>query len=376
MTVLILMPLATQRGGAEKLLRLFVEQASDQPINLVLVFFEDGPLRHLFHHMGLETEVIPTGRLRQPVRYMQSIRTIAQSIETYDADLVFSWMPKAHLYGGWAARLRGVPDVWYQHGTPQLGWMDRLVTLVPADRVIACSRHVTKMQNELWPARSTTVVYPAVDLSDFNYDSLPLPPQARRELGLPVDGPLIGLVGRLQQWKGVHVLLDAMPHVLKQHPSSHAIIVGGEHALEPDYPGFLNRRIEALGLEQAVQLVGYQSNIPLWMQAMDVIVHASNREPFGMVVIEAMALGKPVVAGANGGPAEIITPGTDGLLAPYGDAGTLSAQILRYLNAPNRMMAIGAAAQRRARDFSVERFTQNLLKSLDAVMATSRTHCA
>jgi glycosyltransferase involved in cell wall biosynthesis len=254
--------------------------------------------------------------------------------------------------------------------------MDRLVTLVPADRVIACSRHVAQMQNELRPARSTTVVYPAVNLSDFDYDSLPSPSEARRRLGLPVDGPLIGLVGRLQQWKGVHVLVDAMPHVLKQHPLSQAIIVGGEHALEPNYLAFLHRRIEAHGLEQAVHLVGYQSNIPLWMQAMDVIVHASNREPFGMVVIEAMALGKPVVAGADGGPAEIITPGTDGLLAPYGDAGALSAQIVRYLNAPNQMMATGTAAERRARDFSVERFSRNLLKSLDAVMATSRAHCA
>jgi glycosyltransferase involved in cell wall biosynthesis len=232
------------------------------------------------------------------------------------------------------------------------------------------------MQRKIWPARPVTVVHPAVKVSDFDPDSMPSALEARRELGLPMDGPLIGLVGRLQQWKGIHVLVDAMPHVLKQHPSSHAIIVGGEHALEPDYLAFLHRRIEALGLGQAVQLVGYQSNIPLWMQAMDVIVHASNREPFGMVVIEAMALGKPVVAGADGGPEEIITPGTDGLLAPYGDAGALSAQIVRYLNAPNRMTAIGAAAQRRARDFSVERFTQNLLKSLDAVVATSHAHCA
>jgi glycosyltransferase involved in cell wall biosynthesis len=376
MTVLILMPLATQRGGAELLLRLFVEQAAEQPIDLAIVFFEDGPLRHSFHHMGLETEVIPTGRLRQPVRYMQSIRAIAQSIETYDADLVFSWMPKAHLYGGWAARLRGVPAVWYQHGKPRLSWTDQLSTLIPSDRIIACSQYVAQMQKKIWPARPVTVVHPAVKVSDFDPNSMPSALEARRKLGLPMDGPLIGLVGRLQQWKGIHVLVDAMPHVLKQHPSSHAIIVGGEHALEPDYLAFLHRRIEALGLGQAVQLVGYQSNIPLWMQAMDVIVHASNREPFGMVVIEAMALGKPVVAGADGGPAEIITPGTDGLVAPHGDAGALSTQILRYLNAPNRMMAIGAAAQRRARDFSVERFSRNLLKSLDAVVATSRAHCA
>lgn len=374
MTVLVLMPVATQRGGAEQLLQIFVEHGARELTQLIVIFFEDGPLRHAFQEAGIETEVVRTGRLREPTKYLRSIRAIGQCIKRYDADLVFSWMPKAHLYGGWAAQLNSVPSVWYQHGTPQLGWMDQLTTLIPADRIIACSRHVASMQNTLWPERPTSVVYPAVDVGDFDPDSLPSPEDGRRQLGLPEDGPLIGLVGRLQRWKGIHVLLNAMPDVLRQHPSAHAVIVGGRHDLEPDYPDFLARRIDALGIEDAVELTGYQSNIPLWMQAMDVIVHASDREPFGMVVIEAMALGKPVVAGAEGGPAEIITPGTDGLLAPYDDADALSTQILRYLDNPNRMTAIGAAAQRRARDFSAQRFTRCLLKTLDSVTAPSRVH--
>ena len=85
---------------------------------------------------------------------------------------------------------------------------------------------------------------------------------------------------------------------------------------------------------------------------MDIIVHASDREPFGIVVIEAMALGKPVVAGAAGGPAEVITPGVDGLLAPFGDAPALAQALLRYLDDPALAARCAQGAALRARDFS------------------------
>ena len=95
----------------------------------------------------------------------------------------------------------------------------------------------------------------------------------------------------MQRWKGIHVLIEAMPIILKAHPDAHCVVVGGRHALEPDYPEFVQAKIGDLGLEAQVTLVGLQHNVPEWMQAMDVIVHASDHEPFGIVVIEAMALG-------------------------------------------------------------------------------------
>ena len=373
MTILILMPVATQRGGAEQLLRLFVEHVDQKAARVIVVFFETGPLCESFREVGIETQVIPTGRLRELSSLVRSIRKIGQCIRTYQPDIVFSWMPKAHFYGGWAANLNNVPSVWYQHGTPQLGWMDQLITLIPASRIITCSHFVARMQGNLWPERPITVIHPAVDVHDFAPEMLPSPSESRRLLDLPEDGVLIGLVGRLQRWKGIHVLLDAMPSVLEQHPSAHAVVVGGQHDLEPDYPAFLHRRINALGLSETVHLVGYQSNIPLWMQAMDIIVHASDREPFGMVIIEAMALGKPVVAGSEGGPSDIITPGTNGLLAPFEDADTLSDRILYYLDHPQHRAKIGTAARRRARDFSARRFTQRLLTTLRSIATSTES---
>ena len=84
-----------------------------------------------------------------------------------------------------------------------------------------------------------------------------------------------------------------------------------------------------------------------------------------MVVVEAMALGKPVVAGAEGGPREVITDGVDGLLAPYGDPAALAAAVLRYLDDPAFAARIGAAARERAQHFSVERFANGVVEAVE-----------
>ncbi len=361
MKTMILMPLAEQRGGAEQLLRLFLKYAPDGPEAWPLVFLEPGPLAEEARALGFSVWVVPAGRLRQPVRYVRTVRQLVRLFRRERVTLVLSWMSKAHLYGGMAARLAGIPALWFQHGIPRAdGVMDRLITLVPAAGVLACSQAAAQAQQQLRPVRPVAVVYPAAELSAFDPERLPTPAEARRVLGLPESGPLIGMVGRLQRWKGMHTLVQAMPRILERHPDAHAVIVGGRHELEPDYEPWLRNLIARLGLQDRVRLAGFQTDIPYWMQAMDVVVHASDREPFGMVVVEAMALGKPVVAGAEGGPAEIITEGVDGLLAPYEKAEVLARQILRYLDDPAFARRIGEMARRRAHDFTPEVFAARI----------------
>lgn len=366
--IAILMPLAELRGGAEQLLRLFLQHAPGQPANWPVVFFEEGPLVQKARALGFPTWVIPAGRLRQLGQYLQAIRQLVRLFRQEDVALVVSWMGKAHLYGGVAARWAGIPAIWFQHGLPEKAcWMDWAITKLPAVEVLACSQAAAEAQRQLRPMRRVTVVLPAVDLTAFDPDRLPGPVEARQQLGLPETGPLIGMVGRLQRWKGMHTLVQAMPRILERYPKARAVIIGGRHELEPDYEPWLCELIARLGLQDSVALVGFQANVPLWMQAMDVVVHASDREPFGIVVVEAMALGKPVVAGAEGGPREVITDGVNGLLAPYEDTETLAQQILRYLDDSAFAQRVGQAARCRAQDFSPEAFAQRIGDVLYAV---------
>jgi glycosyltransferase involved in cell wall biosynthesis len=160
------------------------------------------------------------------------------------------------------------------------------------------------------------------------------------------------------------VLVEAMPRILARQPEARAVIVGGTHALEPDYPAALESQIAALSVEDRVLLVGFQTDIPAWMHAMDVIVHASDFEPFGIVIIEAMALGKPVIAGDAGGPREIVNEGRQGLLVPFGDADALHAAVLRYLEHPAKAAAVGRAARARAQRFGTDRYAQEFVDAV------------
>jgi glycosyltransferase involved in cell wall biosynthesis len=96
------------------------------------------------------------------------------------------------------------------------------------------------------------------------------------------------------------------------------------------------------------------------MDRMDVVVHASDNEPFGLVVIEAMLRGRPVVAGAEGGPSEIVTPEVDGLLVGYGDAAGLATAVCRYLGDEALARRLGEQARRRAGEFTPERFAETV----------------
>jgi glycosyltransferase involved in cell wall biosynthesis len=216
------------------------------------------------------------------------------------------------------------------------------------------------------------VVYPAVDLGRFDPARIGGVAEVRRRLGLPADGLIFGSAGRLDSWKGFEVVLDAVPTVAKRHPTATFVLVGGAHEFNLSYAEQLKQQAQRLGLGDRVRLVGHQRNPEAWIQAMDVFIHASRNEPFGMVVIEAMALGKAVIASAEGGPTEVITAGVDGLLTPYGDAQALAGAISRLLGDPALRSRMGEAATIRAQDFSVRRYATEFGAAIAAEASPAR----
>ena len=354
------MPVAEQRGGAEAMLLQLLRYHQAEDMEWVVVFTEAGPMIAQVECLGITTFHVAAGQLRSPRRYVGTVKKIAAIVRSEKADGILSWMAKPHLYGAVAARLAKVPALWYQLGTPSNHWIDRVATWLPAAGILACSRSVANAQRQLPPARQVHVVFPGVDLERFDPDVLPTPGEARQLLNLPAEGPIVGMVGRLQRWKGMHVLIKAMPAILDHYPAAHCVIVGGQHPLEPDYRAYLDKLVAELGLGDTVTMVGLHPNSEIWMQAMDVVVHASDNEPFGLVVIEAMALAKPVVAGAGGGPTEIITDGIDGLLTAYGDENAMSSAILRCLDSPDFAREIGALARARAAEFATPLYARKV----------------
>lgn len=197
----IVMPIADQRGGAERLLQLLLERypSNDHLLpSIDLAFLANGPMVAEARRSGHHVTVLPAGRLRDTARYLHTVRGIRKWLEDRQPGVVLSWMAKAHLYVSPAARGLGIPRMWYQHGIPDKGWLDRAATALPCEGVIACSAVAAAAQVRLRPRRQTHVVYPAVETAGPQFVIDP-----RSQLNLSVAGPILILVSRLERWKGV-----------------------------------------------------------------------------------------------------------------------------------------------------------------------------
>jgi glycosyltransferase involved in cell wall biosynthesis len=190
--------------------------------------------------------------------------------------------------------------------------------------------------------------------------------------------PVIGLVGRISPWKGQHIFLRAAAEVLKKYPGARFQIIGAPLFAEQDYDRHLRELAAELGIESSVEFTGFQSNVDQWISRLDLFVHASTTgEPFGQVVIEAMAHAKPVVATRGGGIPEIVQDGVTGLLVPMNDAPAMSLAIDRILADPVAAGAMGAAGRRRVEEhFTIRRTARRVQDIFDTIrpeLATDHT---
>lgn len=174
----------------------------------------------------------------------------------------------------------------------------------------------------------------------------------RRTFGLG-DGPVIGIVARLRSEKGHAILLDAMAEVVRECPATKLLAVGDGPDRET-----LREHAHRLGLNGAVVWAGArpQDETFALYGVMDVVAVPSLFEGFGLSAAEAMAAGKPVVASAADGLAEVVTDGRTGLLTPIGDSKSMAVAILGILTSPEVANSMGKAARSDVADrFSLER---------------------
>jgi glycosyltransferase involved in cell wall biosynthesis len=250
------------------------------------------------------------------------------------------------------AKWLGVPHVAYQRGTewnsPTVRYISRFV-----DAYVANSTATKGVLLGLGlPSENIEVIYPPIDCQRFHptVDAS----RQRREFGLSDDDLTFGIPGTLLKWKGHDVFLKAARLVMDAVPKARAFVIGEVPDGTRQYRDELVKLSRELGIESRTVFTGFRKDIPEVIQLLDVVVHASVKpEPFGRVIAEGMAMGKPVVASMNGGPLEIIQDGRTGYLVPSDDPEKLAHRIIELLSDRSRAGALG----RKARQDAVARFS-------------------
>ncbi|MDH7485892.1 MAG: GT4 family glycosyltransferase PelF [Anaerolineae bacterium] len=267
-----------------------------------------------------------------------------------------------------AARLARLPCVCFPRRFDRLGRFERWLAR-SVDYFVFNSGAVQRqfLEQGERPVRQR-VVHNGLDLDDFPLD---LDGRAvRQELGLTPEAPVVGIVGRLVDWKGHDVFLRALARVAEEWPDVQGLVVGSPEVACPHLVQELQQLAVSLGLGEAVRFVGHRPDIARVLAAMDLLVHASIApEPFGRVLIEGMAAAKPVVASAAGGVPEIVLDGQTGLLVEPGDVQGFAQAILSLLRHPEQAAALGRAGRQRVEAyFTIERYVRQVQEVYGAVL--------
>jgi len=332
-------------GGAEHSLLLLLRCLNRSRVTPLLACVP-GPLRDRALAAGVPCHILPMDRVRgRLLGFLILIRggwELARLARKQNADLICTNTVRGSLYGGLASLLSRVPLVWYVRDMLTRGLYARMLGRL-ATSVIAVSEAVSRSL----PCEATVVpngLLPGEFVADPDAAA-----ERRSQWGIAADVPVVGIAGRLRAWKGHADFLRAMRIVADAMPEARFVVVGGTVFEEGEpYRPKLERLAASLGLEGSVVFVGHQQDMPVVYATMDVAVHCSvEPEPFGRVIIEAMAAGRPVVAYAQGGPKEIVVGGETGLLVPPGDHEALGLATLALLQDWERRREMGEAARAR-----------------------------
>ena len=241
----------------------------------------------------------------------------------------------ADVMGGIAGRLAKVPVVHSRRvDNPEPAWHVWLKYRLH-DRVIAISQGIGKVLLAAGlPRDKLRVVRSAVDFQAFGG---PRERHILRErLGVPLEGPVIGVVAQLIPRKGHHFLLQALPSLKAEFPDLQVLFFGqGPEAAN------LRRQIDADGLGRQVRLCGFRDDLPELLPCLDLLVHPATLEGLGVSLLQASSAGVPVIASRVGGIPEAVRDGINGLLVPPGDVPALGAAIVRLLRDPDLARRLG-----------------------------------
>lgn len=374
-------------GGSDIALYRLVTQLDRSRFMPLVVVPREGPLTAKLRETGVRVVVVPMRQLRSVrdplyqlgyiARFWPSVFQLVLLFRRERVAIVHS-NSLYSLQSAWAAFFARVPHVWHIREIPDLPTPVRKLLLAMAlrlsTRVIAMTGAVAAMfDRRIGHRRARIITIPdGIDLSVFHAGRDGA--RIRRDLDIPTAAPVAGFVARLDPWKGADVFVRAAAAVSRRRPDAHFIVCGGELPGYEEHAAELRRLAASLGLNSQMHFTGWTyrlDDIPDVMAAIDVLVHTSVRpEPFGLVLVEAMATAKPVIASRPGGVPEVVDDGATGILTDAWDWRAVSTAMLDIMSNESRAKALGAAGRARAEAlFDLRAYTRRIEAVYDGALS-------
>lgn len=363
----ILQLLPSLRSGGVERGTIEMARAIVRAGGVALVASEGGPMASQLSHIGAIHITLPLAS-KNPLRILLNSRALAALIRKHRVNIVHA-RSRAPAWSGWlACRNTGCRFVTTVHGgySIQNQWKRRYnEVMVRGQRVIAISQFIASYirSNYHVDMANVRIIHRGVDLQLFNPSNCHANRliELAKEWRLPEDLPLVLFAGRITRWKGQHVFIRALASLPHRH--FFAVILGDDKGHET-YRQELETMIAELGLEGHVRIARHTHFITeAYTLARVVVATSVDPEPFGRVVLEAQAMGKPVIATNQGGPMETVIDGETGWLVAPDNHIELSERIEQALGlGEGQMREMGEKAIANAQRFSMQRMCDQTIE--------------
>ncbi|MBI5870570.1 MAG: glycosyltransferase family 4 protein [Actinobacteria bacterium] len=351
-------------GGAAWIILSYIQILQEHGLEISVITSNED-VAGIYREAGCA--IIPVHELRReinPVRDGLALRKLKKICREQDFDIVHTHTSKGGFIGRAAARSAKVPIVIHTaHGFAfhelsrpasirtysilerrAAGWCDRITTVSDFHRDWAL---------RLGIADEEKIVTVHNGISSSRLESSQDRAMVRASLGVEASESLLAVIGRLAAQKGLEDMLDAMPAILAAQPATRLLIVG-----KGPISALLESRCRQLGVEKKVIFTGFRSDIGELLNACDIVVSPTLREGLSVSILEAMAMGKPIIATGISSNRELVIDGETGLLVPAADTSSIARAVITLITDREKALRFG----RQARERFDQRFSEEIMQ--------------
>lgn len=352
-------------GGGEISFLDLISESRQQGIEPVAFVPAHGEVQERLTRLKIQTVISPFPKITpaRPIESHKAYKLLAGLLAQIKPDIVHVNGARSMLYAGTAARNSNIPCVWHVRVIERDKILDRIRARLATGIVVNSKAVMESLKPFLPDDKKTTVIYNGLDIDTIaSAQAIEL----RKEFAFP-NAPVILGAGRLTPWKGFHDLILACAALKAENIPHSCLIVGDALPDEKGYEKSLKKLVADLGLTN-VKFAGWRDNLYAIMKSSDLFVLPSHGEPFGRVIIEAWACGLPVAATDEGGPKELITHGTDGILVQPGNIEQLADTIAELLADAGLRLRLAEQALKKAGSFTIAEHTKKIIEFYRQIM--------